>query len=166
MSRAQIHVQNAPLEKFGRVIQGIARGTQIIFGGIIAIILGVQLGKAQHYKAGWHHFWAFSCFMAATSTLTAMALCINRVKSYCYFIADGFFTTMWAVIAVIFGTVYFPFPKQELPLDKDTTGPSLPAMRAVAVLDLMVLMAWSWTLGMAWRHFVNVKKAVKDGRLA
>lgn len=104
--------------------------------------------------------------MAGASTLSAMALCSNRVKSYCYFIADGFFAVMWFVIAVIFGTVYFPFPKQELPLDKDTTGPNLPAMRTVAVLDLMVLVAWWWTLVLAVRHFINVKKAVKSGMLA
>ncbi|KAE9977027.1 hypothetical protein EG328_002296 [Venturia inaequalis] len=103
MSRAQTYRQNAPLGKPGQIIKGIARGTQILFGGIIAILLGVTLGKAWHYTTGWHHLWGFSCVIASASTFTAMALCSNTIQSYCYFFADGFFLTMWAIVAGIFG---------------------------------------------------------------
>ncbi|RDI78624.1 hypothetical protein Vi05172_g11359 [Venturia inaequalis] len=163
MSRAQTYRQNAPLGKPGQIIKGIARGTQILFGGIIAILLGVTLGKAWHYTTGWHHLWGFSCVIASASTFTAMALCSNTIQSYCYFFADGFFLTMWAIVAGIFGSVYFPFPKQELPLNKGTTGPSLTTMRAVSVLNLMVMMAWVCTFALSIWHFMKVKKSVKSG---
>ncbi|KAE9963296.1 hypothetical protein BLS_009431 [Venturia inaequalis] len=162
MSRAQTYRQNAPLGKPGHIIKGIARGTQILFGGLIAILLGVTLGKAWHYTTGWHHLWGFSCVIASASTFTAMALCSNTIQSYCYFFADGFFLTMWAIVAGIFGSVYFPFPKQELPLNKGTTGPSLTTMRAVSVLNLMVMMAWVCTFALSIWHFMKVKKSVKS----
>ncbi|TID23577.1 hypothetical protein E6O75_ATG03213 [Venturia nashicola] len=166
MSRSQIYFQNAPLGKTGRIVQGIARGTQILFGSIIAIILGKTLGEAWHYKAGWHHFWGFSCAIASASSLGAMALCSNTVQSYCYFLADGLFLTMWFVVAAIFGSAYFPFSEQELPLNKGTTGPSMTTMRAVSVLNVVVMVAWACTFGMLIWHFVRVKKAMKSGRLA
>lgn len=103
--------------------------------------------------------------MASASALAAIALCSNTVKSYCFFVADGFFLIMWFIIAVIFGSMYFPFSKQELLVDKGTTGPGLAAMRTVAILSLVVLVAWICTFGMAIWHFIRVKGAMKSGRL-
>ncbi|QDS69539.1 hypothetical protein FKW77_007694 [Venturia effusa] len=160
MSRAQTYGENAPLGKSGRVVQIIARATQTLFGAIIAIILGCTIAQAHSYKAGWHHFWGFSCVMASASVLAAGSLCSGRVKSYSYFVVDGMFMIMWFIIGVTFGSAYFPFSEQKLPLNKDTTGPKFPTMRAVAVLSVIVMVAWICTFLMAIVQFTNVKKAI------
>jgi hypothetical protein len=156
-----------PLGRFGDVLKFLTRFLQLILSTTITAIYGIEIHRAESYKGGWDHMFAFATFIAGITGLTALFFMLPKVKSYNFWALDGIYVMLWAIVAGVFAGAFLG--KTTLPL-KDapgTIGPGRGRMRVVAGLDLFVLGLWVHTWVAGGVHWWRVRRDVmshQDGR--
>jgi hypothetical protein len=145
----------------GTLLKFFCRIIQTILGLTITLCYGSEIINAHKHNGGYNHAWGFAVVIGVLSCITAPIFCIKRVKSFSFFFVDGLYVVFWAIVTGIFGAAYLntSAPVKGAP---PTVGPNIGRMKAVAWLDLVILVMWVYTWISSMVLWLRIKSSLRS----